>query len=237
MKFINASALISMSLLGVLYPVQSSAQDTYLGEKLFKKCKACHAVGEGAKHRIGPQLNGLGGRKAGTVEGFDYSDGMKAAGENGLVWDKKTLDKFLIEPDAMIEDTAMAFSGLEKAENRTDLIAYLLTLAPPAAKNSGEVAAKKAVVSAPPEFTEAYLSDPAHVATGKELWFGQCTHCHGFKAYPGKAPKLKPENYTPDFVYKRVAKGFKKMPAWEDVFSQDEMKAIVAYVQSNSFSP
>lgn len=88
-----------------------------------------------------------------------------------------------------------------------------------------------------PEFTETYLSDPANFEKGKELWYDQCTHCHGFKAYPGKAPKLKPVRYTPEFVYKRVSKGFKKMPAWEEIYEVEEIMAIVAYVKSKKFSP
>jgi mono/diheme cytochrome c family protein len=90
---------------------------------------------------------------------------------------------------------------------------------------------------APVEFTAAYLNDPAVFEQGKEIWFKQCTHCHGFKAYPGKAPKLKPKRYTPEFVYKRVSKGFKKMPAWESVYKKEELMAVVAYVKNRKFSP
>ncbi|MBL4893194.1 MAG: cytochrome c [Rhizobiaceae bacterium] len=90
---------------------------------------------------------------------------------------------------------------------------------------------------APVEFTEAYLNDPANFEQGKEIWFEQCTHCHGFKAYPGKAPKLKPKRYTPAFVYRRVTKGFKKMPAWEEVYEKEELMAVVAYVKHRKFSP
>lgn len=88
-----------------------------------------------------------------------------------------------------------------------------------------------------PEFTQAYLDDPENFDKGKEIWFEQCTHCHGFKAYPGKAPKLKPRRYKPSFVYKRVTKGFRKMPAWEEVYDQDERMAVVAYVMNKKFSP
>lgn len=225
-----------IALLACVYSVQSFAQDTYLGEKIYKKCKACHAVGAGAKNRIGPHLNSLLDRKAGSVEGFKYSKAMLAAGREGLVWTKETLDEFLTKPKAMIKKTKMAFPGLRKAENRADLIAYLITLAPPA-ENIAVSPVKAPVSSAPPDFTEAYLSDPTRLALGKELWFGQCTHCHGFKAYPGKAPKLQPAKYTPEFVFKRVTKGFKKMPGWEDVFNLDERMAIVAYVKSKNFSP
>jgi len=89
----------------------------------------------------------------------------------------------------------------------------------------------------PVEFTAEYLANPAKFELGKEIWFEQCTHCHGFKAYPGKAPKLKPARYKPDFVYKRITKGFKKMPGWQDVYDDDERMALVAYILHKDFSP
>lgn len=89
----------------------------------------------------------------------------------------------------------------------------------------------------PPEFTEAYLNDPANIAAGQEIWAEQCRHCHGRSAYPGKAPKLKPRRYTPKFVYDRVTDGFRKMPAWKDVYNREERMSVVAYVKNSKFSP
>ena len=86
------------------------------------------------------------------------------------------------------------------------------------------------------ELTEEYLNDPAHIELGKELFAQQCTKCHGRGAYPGKAPKLSVKKLTPEDVYLRVAYGFRKMPAWEDVFSDEEIMAITAYVKSDRFS-
>lgn len=86
-------------------------------------------------------------------------------------------------------------------------------------------------------FTEEFLNDPETIVIGKELWVDQCASCHGKKAYPGKAPKLKPKKYTPEFVYKRVTKGFRAMPAWEEVYSDDELRGVVAYIMSKKFSP
>jgi mono/diheme cytochrome c family protein len=88
-----------------------------------------------------------------------------------------------------------------------------------------------------PEFTEEYLNDPVNIAVGKEIWVGQCALCHGARAYPGKAPKLKPKRYTPDFTYKRITKGFRKMPPWEDVYTLEERMALVAWIKSRKFSP
>lgn len=89
----------------------------------------------------------------------------------------------------------------------------------------------------PPEFTEAYLNDKENRKAGKTVWVEQCRHCHGSSAYPGKAPKLKPYSYKPDFVFDRVTNGFRKMPAWGDVYSKEERMAVVAYILSDDFSP
>ena len=97
--------------------------------------------------------------------------------------------------------------------------------------------AQEAKKFVPVEFSAEFLADPAKFEQGKEIWFDQCTHCHGFKAYPGKAPKLKPRRYKPEFVYKRITKGFRKMPAWDEVYDQEERMAIVAYVMDKKFSP
>lgn len=89
----------------------------------------------------------------------------------------------------------------------------------------------------PPEFTEEFLSSAENITIGEEVWEKQCRHCHGYSAYPGKAPKLKPRRYKPDFVYDRVTNGFRKMPGWKSVFSQQERMSVVAYILSKSFSP
>jgi mono/diheme cytochrome c family protein len=86
------------------------------------------------------------------------------------------------------------------------------------------------------ELTEEFLSDPAQIALGQELFQGQCSKCHGKGAYPGKAPKLNARKLTPEDVYLRVAYGFRRMPAWEDVYTDEELMAITAYVKSDRFS-
>lgn len=86
------------------------------------------------------------------------------------------------------------------------------------------------------ELTEEFLSDPAQIALGQALFQQQCALCHGKGAYPGKAPRLNARKLTPEDVYLRVAYGFRRMPAWEDVFSDEELMAITAYVKSDRFS-
>ncbi len=90
---------------------------------------------------------------------------------------------------------------------------------------------------APAVFTEAYLNDPANIEAGRALWEEQCRLCHGYAAYPGAAPKLKPRRYKPEFVYKRVTNGFREMPSWKEVYSREERMAVVTYVLSKEFSP
>ena len=104
------------------------AGDAAAGERAFRRCAACHAVGEGAEIKAGPVLNGVLGRPAGTYEGFDYSDALlEFAAAEELVWTPETLDAFLTKPRDYIDGTKMAFAGLRKEEDRADLIAYLAT--------------------------------------------------------------------------------------------------------------
>jgi len=100
------------------------------GEKVFRKCSACHKVGEDAKNGTGPALTGIFGRTAGSVEGFRYSKPMLDAGAGGLVWNAETLDAFLADPKAVVPKNKMAFSGLKKEDERAALTAYLQSFAP-----------------------------------------------------------------------------------------------------------
>lgn len=106
--------------------------DVAKGEKVFKKCAACHMVGDDAKIKVGPVLNGVFGHAAGANEeyGKKYSKSMVKAGEEGLVWTLETMNTYLEKPKAMIKKTKMAFAGLKKEDDRADVIAYLLQFSP-----------------------------------------------------------------------------------------------------------
>ncbi len=88
-----------------------------------------------------------------------------------------------------------------------------------------------------PLFTANVLTDPSYLAEGREVWHSQCRHCHGRSAYPGKAPHLKPSTYQPDWVYDRVTNGFRKMPAWRDIFTQRQRESVTVYIMSEEFQP
>src|ERR1051325_4012012 len=105
-----------------LATTSSHAQDAAAGEKVFLQCKACHQVGETAKNAIGPVLNGLFGRKAGTVEGYSYSAANK---NSGLTWDEATFREYIKDPKAKVPGTKMAYAGLKDEKRIDDLIAYL----------------------------------------------------------------------------------------------------------------
>ncbi|MDU8929075.1 c-type cytochrome [Alisedimentitalea sp. MJ-SS2] len=95
------------------------------GEKVFKKCKACHQVGEKAKNKTGPVLNGVMGRGFASVDGFKYSKTIKAMGEEGMIWDEANMAEFLKNPKAFIKKTKMSFAGLKKDEDAAAVIEYL----------------------------------------------------------------------------------------------------------------
>ncbi len=98
--------------------------DPEAGKQVFKKCHACHNVGESAKNAVGPVLNGIVGRKAGTYEGYNYSEANKSS---GITWDAATLDVYLKDPKAKVPGTKMAFPGLPSDKDRSNVIAYLST--------------------------------------------------------------------------------------------------------------
>ena len=100
----------------------ASAQDPAEREKVFATCKACHQVGEGAKNAIGPELNGVVGRKAGSVAGYSYSDANK---NSGITWDESNLTAYLKDPKAKVPGTKMVFAGIKDEKKVQDLIAFL----------------------------------------------------------------------------------------------------------------
>ncbi|MGB7432808.1 MAG: c-type cytochrome [Ahrensia sp.] len=95
------------------------------GESVFKKCRACHQVGEGASNRVGPVLNGIVGAPAGGVDGFKYSNALQAMADEGLVWDEASLREFLANPKGFMKGTKMSFAGLKKDEDLDAITAYL----------------------------------------------------------------------------------------------------------------
>ena len=98
------------------------AQSVEAGERVFAQCRACHQVGETARNLVGPHLNGMFGRKSGTVEGYSYTEANKSS---NITWDEKTFSEYILDPKGRIPGTKMAFAGIKNPQQVTDLIAYL----------------------------------------------------------------------------------------------------------------
>ena len=123
----SLTVLSMLAASALLLAMPASAQEGKVedGAEVFKKCRACHDVGEGAKNKVGPLLNDIVGRHAGSIDGFNYSDANKAAGAKGLVWTDDVLFKYLENPLTFMQGTKMAFAGLKDEQDRRDVIAYL----------------------------------------------------------------------------------------------------------------
>jgi cytochrome c len=98
------------------------AQDAAAGKTSFNKCLPCHAIGEGAKNKVGPELNGLDGRKSGTADGYSYSDANK---NSGIAWNEAEFKEYIRDPKAKIPGTKMAFAGIKNDKEVNDLWAFI----------------------------------------------------------------------------------------------------------------
>ncbi len=120
-------SLLIVAAVLVAWSTSAPAQDVDAGEKSFRKCTPCHAIGEGAQNKLGPILNGLDGRKAGTMAGYAYSDANK---NSGIVWNEAAFKDYITDPRAKIPNTKMIFPGIKNDTERDDLWAYIKQFGP-----------------------------------------------------------------------------------------------------------
>jgi mono/diheme cytochrome c family protein len=127
---------------------------------------------------------------------------------------------------------------------RVALVATAVLVSPTASAQSPAQAPAESTAAAtteprdpPPPLPPEVLKDEKLIGEGNALWKEQCAHCHGSRAYPGKAPKLTPRRYKPEFVWDRIHNGFKDMPAWKELYTPEQVIALVAYVLSDEFWP
>ena len=119
---------LTMAALAVVALAQTAqAQDVAAGEQSFKKCFPCHSIGEGAKNKVGPELNGIDGRHSGSAPGYNYSDANK---NSGIVWNEATFKEYIKDPRAKIPGTKMIFPGIKNEKEVDNLWAYLKQFGP-----------------------------------------------------------------------------------------------------------
>jgi cytochrome c len=101
------------------------AQDAAAGQRVFNQCRACHVIENNGRNGVGPNLHGVVGRKAGSIQGFRYSANMQELAQGGLTWTPENLDRYLTNPKDLVPRGSMAFAGIRNEQQRKDLIAYL----------------------------------------------------------------------------------------------------------------
>ncbi|WP_444464207.1 c-type cytochrome [Rhodobacter capsulatus] len=204
--------------------------DADRGATLFaRNCTACHQIGEGAKNRVGPRLNGVFGRRAGSVPDFAYSKAMARMGADGLVWTLETLDPYIDNPKALVSGTRMAFKGLHDAKARADLLAFLREWSdkprdipeaePTARKTNPDLAPEVLAIKGDRDWGE-YLSS-------------ECQTCHQRDGSDRGIPSIThwPE---PDFVlalhaYKQKLRPHPVMQMMAGRLNDEEIAALAAY--------
>jgi cytochrome c len=114
--------VLAIAMVAAMPVAAQAAGDAEAGKAVFGKCKACHQIGEGAKNAVGPNLTGVIGRKAGTAEGFNYSDAMK---NSGKTWDEATFKNYIADPKAAVPGNKMVFMGLKDAADIDNVLEFL----------------------------------------------------------------------------------------------------------------
>lgn len=208
----------------------SEIGDAEAGAALFKKnCASCHEVGEGADNRIGPRLNGLFGRTAGTVADVKYSPNMVRMGNDGLTWTAQTLDAYIENPRALVSKTRMSFRGLSDPQQRADLIAYLRNFsASPANIPEAEPTALPTDRDLDPAIL-ALQGDPEY----GEYLASECQTCHQSSGANDGIPGITGWPVD-DFVvamhaYKRKLRPHPVMQMMAGRLNDEEIAALAAY--------
>lgn len=162
--------------LAVVCPPANADEAIERGKRAFKACASCHQVGPDARNTVGPALNGIFGRRAGSIEGVRYSDDLLRSGANGLVWNHDNLDKYIENPRSLISKTRMQFRGIKDAGVRADILAYLRQFSDDPS-DIPEAARTATAASHDPAIDPSILAIQGDPEFGEYL-AGECVSCH-----------------------------------------------------------
>ncbi len=207
------------------------AGDADRGAVIFQQCASCHQIGAGAQNRIGPHLNTLFGRQAGSLSDFRYSEGLVRAGVDGIIWSRDTLDIYLENPKSLVSKTRMNFAGLDDLQDRADVMTYLRSFsADPANIPEAMPTAQGTDHDLDPAIL-AIQGDPEY----GEYLAGECKTCHQTSGAADGIPAI--TNWpAQDFVvamhaYKRKLRTHPIMQMMAGRLSDEEIAALAAYFQ------
>lgn len=201
------------------------------GGRLFSQCVSCHEVGEGARHKIGPHLDGIIGRVAGAMDGFKYSRAMREAGENGLVWDAGTLDRYLAKPRSFLPGNRMSFRGMSNPEDRALLITWLsgVSVSVPGLPVDGGDRGENRPARG---FADIVLAMEGDAEYGEYL-AGECLTCHQASGHADGIPSIVglPRAYFVKalFEYKTNVRRNEVMKLRVANLANEEIAALAAY--------
>ncbi len=210
------SAILATWATAVASAALSAEGDAERGEALFQQCAACHQIGAGAVDRSGPALNGIVGKPAAAIDGFRYSTALRRLAEDGLVWNTETLDAFLADPRGYVRGTRMSFRGITEAQDRADLIAFLMAADTRDAASGFDVS---------PEI----LAIKGDAAYGEYL-AGECTACHSSGGDIPRISGMDPDTIVVELhAYRAGAREHQVMQLVTGRLGDEEIAALAAY--------
>ena len=215
-------------------PVPAQAFDSEAAQAAFKKCTACHTIGPEAKNKVGPHLNGLDGRPVAGLADYKYSKAFRKAGEEGRVWDGETLKAFLEKPKSFIKGTKMSFGGIRKAQERENLVSWLIHFDANGKELSEAVNFSASTQELLGESAASIEGDPEY---GQYL-SGECVTCHKpFSEGEGEGiPPIvgwqKEDFIHALYLYKEEVRENPVMRTVTKRLGDEEMAALAAYFGS-----
>jgi len=230
MRRLAAIVLILSAVVGHGPAAADTIGDAVRGETLFKRqCSACHQIGPGAIHRVGPRLNGIFGRRAGSLDDFNYSKAMTRMGSDGLTWTLETLTAYVENPKALVSGTRMNYRGMADPEARSALLAYLREFSD---KPQNIPEAEPTAVRTDHDLDPAILALKGDPDYGEYL-SSECTTCHQADGSDQGIPAITGWP-TEDFVvamhaYKRQLRPHPVMQMMAGRLSNDEIAALAAF--------